>query len=140
LAELVQTVPIRAPLAGRIAGFRVVPGQVVHPEESLFEIHDLSTVWVKGFIYEQDADRVQLGQPAHVHFTAYPDLEVNGKVVRISPLMHERMRVLPVWVEVSNPDHLLKSGMLARMTIMDKPAGETESGDVAQLQPIEHTR
>ncbi len=48
--------------------------------------------------------------------------------------------MLPVWVEVSNPDHLLKGGMLARMTIMDKSAGETESGDVAQLQPIEPTR
>ena len=78
----------------------------------------------KGFVYERDANRVQLGQPAHVHFAAYPDLEANGKVVRISPLMHENMRVLPVWVEVSNPDHLLKSGMLARMTIMDESAGE----------------
>lgn len=140
LAELVQTLPVRAAVAGRIVGFHVVPSQVVHPDEPLFEIHDLSTVWVKGFIYEHDANRVQLGQPAHVHFTAYPDLEVDGKVVRISPLLHERMRVLPVWVEVANPDHLLKSGMLARMTIMDQSAGEIESDDVAQLQSIEPTR
>jgi membrane fusion protein, heavy metal efflux system len=76
-------------VSGQIAGFHVVPGQVVHPEEPLFEIHDLSTVWVKGFVYERDANRVQLGQPVHVHFTAYPDLEARGKVVRISPLMHE---------------------------------------------------
>jgi membrane fusion protein, heavy metal efflux system len=140
LSELVQTVPIRAPLAGRIVGFRVVPGQIVHPDEPLMEIHDLSTVWVRAFVHEQDANRVRLGQPAHVHFTAYPDLEANGKVVRISPLMHESMRVLPVWVEVSNPDGLLKSGMLARMTIMDESAGESGPGDVARLRPIEPTR
>ena len=140
LAQLVQSVAVRAPVSGHIVGFHVVPGQVVHPDEPLFEIHDLSKVWVKGFVYERDANRVELGQPANVHFTAYPDLEVDGKVVRISPLMDERMRVLPVWVEVANPDHLLKSGMLARMTIMDKSAGDSEPADVAQLKSIESNR
>ncbi len=140
LAELVQTVPIRAPLAGRIVDFRLVPGQVVHPEEALFEIQDLSSVWVKGFVYERDADRVHLGQPAHVHFAAYPELEASGKVVRISPLMHEEMRVLPVWVEVPNPDHLLKSGMLAQMTILDESYVDENSDEVAGLHPIESAR
>jgi len=140
LTELVQSVPVRAPVSGHVVGFRVVPGQVVHPDEPMFEIHDLSKVWVKGFVYERDASRVELGQPANVHFTAYPDLEVDGKVVRISPLMDERMRVLPVWVEVANPDHLLKSGMLARMTIMEKSAGDPEAADVAQLKSSQANR
>jgi cobalt-zinc-cadmium efflux system membrane fusion protein len=119
LAELVQTLPVRSPAAGQIADFHVVPGQVVHPEEPMFEIHDLSTVWVKAFIYERDANRVQPGQPARIRFTAYPNWEARGSVVRISPLMHERMRVLPVWIEVANPDRRLKSGMLARIAIME---------------------
>ena len=119
LAELVQTLPVRSPADGQIADFHVVPGQVVHPEEPMFEIHDLSTVWVKAFIYERDANRVQLGQPARIRFTAYPNLEAHGQVVRISPLMHDRMRVLPVWIEVANPDLRLKSGMLARIAIME---------------------
>ncbi|MFO7905868.1 MAG: efflux RND transporter periplasmic adaptor subunit [Planctomycetota bacterium] len=139
-SELVQTVPVRAPVAGRIVDFHVVPGQVVHPDEPLMEIHDLSAVWVKAFVYERDASRVQLGQPAHVHFTAYPGLKANGKVVRMSPLMHENMRVLPVWVEVANPDGLLKSGMLARMTIMEDVAGQSNPEDVARLRSIEPTR
>ena len=140
LAELVQAVPVRAPASGWLASFRVVPGQVVHPEEPMFEIHDLSTVWVKGFVYEQDANGVRLGQPVHVHFAAYPDLEASGNVVRISPLMHETMRVLPVWVEVSNPDQLLKSGMLARMTIMEESTTEERPDDVARLHPIAPTK
>ncbi|MCL4204149.1 MAG: efflux RND transporter periplasmic adaptor subunit [Pirellulaceae bacterium] len=140
LTELVQSVPLRSPMSGHVVAFRVVPGQVVHPGEPVFEIDDLSKVWVKGFVYERDANRVQLGQPANVHFTAYPDLEVNGKVVRISPLMDERMRVLPVWVEVANPDHLLKSGMLARMTIIEKSTGDSDAGDVAQLKSIRVNR
>jgi RND family efflux transporter MFP subunit len=140
LTELVQTVPVRAPAAGSIAGFRVVPGQVVHPEEPLFEIQDLSRVWVKGFVYESDANRVRLGQTVHVRFTAYPELEACGTLVRISPVMHDSMRVLPIWVEVSNPDHLLRSGMLARMTITNESAGEGDPEDVAGLHPIVPTR
>lgn len=92
ITELVQTVPVRAPAAGSIASFRVVPGQIVHPEEPLFEIQDLTRVWVKGFVYESDANRVRLGQTVHLRFTAYPELEACGTLVRISPVMHESMR------------------------------------------------
>ena len=136
-AELVQAVPVRAPAAGRIASFNIVPGQVVGRETTLFEIHDLSKVWVKGNVYEKDAHQVHLGQAAHVHFAAYPDLEAKGKVVRISPQMDEKMRVLPVWIEVDNPDHLLKDGMLASVTFMAKSVGGKTPGDMARLTRIE---
>ena len=71
-AEFVQTVPVRAPRAGRIVSFNVVPGQVVHRDEALFEIHDLSRVWVKGYVYERDVSRVELGQSARVNFRPIP--------------------------------------------------------------------
>jgi RND family efflux transporter MFP subunit len=140
VAQLVQTVPVRAPKDGRIVSFNVVPGQVVHRDEPLFEIHDLSRVWVKGHVFERDAGRVTLGQAAQVRFTAYPDLQALGKVVRISPTMDENERVLPVWVEVANPDHQLKDGMLARVSLLAQPASDPGPGGVAGLVPIESTR
>jgi len=121
LIDLAQTVPVRAPTSGLIVGFHALPGQVVHRDEALFEIHDLSRVWIKGFAYERDASRVEIGQPARVRFAAYPDFEAVGTVVRISPLMDANERVLPFWVEVANPEHRLKDGMLARVTVMPKP-------------------
>jgi len=136
-AELVQTVPVRAPAAGRIASFNIVPGQVVGRDTTLFEIHDLAKVWVKGNVYEKDAHQVHLGQVAHVHFAAYPDLEAKGKVVRISPQMDEKMRVLPVWIEVENTDHLLKDGMIARVTFMAESVGSKTPDDMARLTRIE---
>ena len=135
-ALLVQTVPVRAPTSGRIVSFNVVPGQVVHRDEPLFEIHDLSRVWVKGYVFERDASRVDLGQAANVRFPAYPELEASGTVVRISPTMDEKERVLPVWVEVANAEHLLKDGMLARVTLLAGTATERGPGPVAGLTPI----
>lgn len=136
LVDLVQTVPVRAPTSGLIVGFHVLPGQVAHRDEALFEIHDLSRVWVKGYVYERDASRVEPGQPARVQFPAFPDLEAVGKVVRISPQMDDHERVLPFWVEVANPEHRLLDGMLARVTVMAKPEGEDTKPGVAQLTPI----
>jgi cobalt-zinc-cadmium efflux system membrane fusion protein len=136
-AELVQTVPVRAPTSGRIVSFNVVPGQVVHRDEALFEIHDLSRVWVKAYVFERNISRVHLGQAATVRFAAYPQLEAKGTVVRISPTMDENERVLPVWVEVANADHLLKDGMLARVTLLATPTDEKGSAAVARLAPLE---
>ena len=91
-------------------------------------------------MYERDADRVEIGQPAHVRFAAYPDLVAKGQVVRISPLMDEKMRVLPVWVEVENRDELLKDGMLARITLLPNHSDDEASSAVARLTPFDAAR
>jgi len=140
-ANLLSAVPIRAPAAGWIVGFHVVPGQVVYPEGQFFEIHDLSKVWVKGYVFERDADEVAVGQTARVTFSAFPDLEAIGKVVRIAPMMDDNERVLPVWVEVDNPDRLLKEGMLARVAILAKPGtAGSAAAETSQLRPVEPRR
>lgn len=134
---LLASLPIRAPAAGWIVGFDVVPGQVARPEDRLFEIHDLSTVWVKGHVFERDASRIAVGQPARVTFSAFPNMEATGTVVRVAPMMDEGERVLPVWVEVENPERLLKEGMYARVTISPRldhaPDGASKT---ARLEPI----
>ena len=140
-ANLLAAVPIRAPVAGWIVGFDVVLGQVVHPEDRLFEIHDLSTVWVKGYVFERDAAGVAVGQSARVTFSAFPDLEAFGQVVRIAPMLDDNERVLPVWVEVDNPDRLLKEGMLARVAVLADAATTADKAiETAQLRPVEPQR
>ncbi|NUQ63033.1 MAG: efflux RND transporter periplasmic adaptor subunit [Pirellulales bacterium] len=133
--QFIESVPVRAPASGLIAALDVVPGQVVRSQDPLFEIHDLSNVWVKGYVFERDVHRVKLGQTARITFPAYPDLEAAGKVVRIAPMMEEHERVLPVWVEVANPDHLLKDGMLARVTVLAGAPGEEAISGAARLMP-----
>jgi cobalt-zinc-cadmium efflux system membrane fusion protein len=140
-ANLLSSVPIRAPVTGWIVAFDVIPGQVVHPEDRLFEVHDLSKVWVKGYVFERDAAQVAVGQRARVTFSAFPDLEGVGQVVRIAPTMDDNEQVLPVWVEVANPDRLLKEGMLARVAVLaDSAAVDGNASETAQLQPVEPRR
>lgn len=116
-SALINTVPVRASSDGLIAEFNVVQGQVVQPYDTLFEIQDLSRVWVKSFVFESDASRIRLGEEGDLTFPAFPDRHLNGSIVRIDPLVVAPLRVLPVWFEVENPDRQLREGMLARVVI-----------------------
>jgi hypothetical protein len=56
-------------------------------------------------------------------------------------MMEEAERVLPVWVEVDNPDRLLKEGMLARVTVLaGAGAASSLAAETAQLRPAEPRR
>ena len=51
----------------------------------LFEIADLSTVWVIAEVFEQDLGLIQIGQPVQITVTAYPGETFRGKVDFIYP-------------------------------------------------------
>ena len=57
--EIRTTLDVRAPIDGRITLFDLSIGQVVRPQDQLFEIHDVSRVVVRGFVHEQDSADVQ---------------------------------------------------------------------------------
>ncbi len=118
-ASLVTAVPLRSPSDGWVAGFDVVPGEIVRPTQVLFEMNELSKVWIKGHIYQQDAAIVHLGKTVQVTFPSQPELRVNGKVVRMAPLVASSKRVIPLWIEVDNSERRLVEGMLARIEIED---------------------
>jgi len=53
---------IRAPFAGAVVGKHITLGEVVTPETTVFELADLSEVWVYLTIYQKDLSRVRAGQ------------------------------------------------------------------------------
>lgn len=114
--ELVfATVPVRSLTAGRVLDFDVVLGQIVHENDSLFEVQDSSQVWIEGYVFERQATEIAVGQTADLNFPAYPELHLSGQVVRTAPALNASVPVLPVWIEVQNPQQNLKEGMLAEV-------------------------
>jgi len=113
---------VRAPQDGWIADFDLVPGQVVGAMEPLFEIHDLQTVWIKCYLFEDQAVRVQAGARAEIRFVFDADLAIEGRVVRVAPVPEGAQHVTAVWIEVANPENRLLEGMLARVKIEAEPS------------------
>ncbi|MFM8728051.1 MAG: efflux RND transporter periplasmic adaptor subunit, partial [Planctomycetaceae bacterium] len=67
---------LRSPISGTVTHADLAVGRIVSPSEHLFEILDLSTVWLKILVPENNLARVSLGQPLTLNLTAHPDQPV----------------------------------------------------------------
>ncbi len=115
--KLFETLPVRSPIDGFMVHFDVIPGQVVKAENPLFEIHDMSKVWVRGYVFEKDMPKVQIDQPVRIRLASDPTFVATAKLVRTNYVLNATERVMSVWAELDNPERRLKDNMLARLTI-----------------------
>lgn len=116
--KITETVPLRAPLGGSVVQFNKVLGQTVKANAPFFEVHDLSHVWVQGYLFERDVARVRTGQDVRVRLVADPRFLAEGTVVRSAGTFGVEDRTLSVWVELKKaPTHPLPYNLLARLTI-----------------------
>jgi len=111
-------ITIQAPRAGIVVHADVSVGQFVEPTEHLFEIHDLSKVYLVGQVFEGDAARVALGQDVRLRLPSQPDHVFAGKVYRTDYEVNHATRRLDVYAEAGNPDLALKPGVVGRMEIV----------------------
>ena len=95
-----------------VQGMRFMPGEV------LFEIADLSSVWMLADVSEQDVGLVHLGQEAKLRIVAYPDKAFSGKVVFLYPTIDTETRTAKVRVELANLGGLLKPAMFANVELV----------------------
>lgn len=124
--ERLSEAVVRAPIDGTILQKYVEEGQIIASGVSnvsggtpIVDIADMSSVYIETGIDEIDIGKVQIGQFATVIAEAYPELEFNGKIVRIAPeaKIEQNVTLFDVVVEVKNNDGKLKSGMNTRVEI-----------------------
>jgi len=87
------------------------------PGEMLYQIADLSAVWVVADVFEQDLALVKTGAKAKITINAYPDKVFTGNVTYVYPTLKPETRTVPVRVELANPGLLLKPGMFAQVEL-----------------------
>lgn len=110
---------VRAPASGTVIKRSISPGAIIKGElsEQLFEISDLSRIWVIANIYESDISKIMPGQPAIVSTISYSDRIYHGKVKRISNVLDLEKRVAEAVIELDNSDGKLKPGMFATVKL-----------------------
>jgi cobalt-zinc-cadmium efflux system membrane fusion protein len=116
---------ITAPFAGTVIGKKAVQGELAQPDTPLFEVADLSTVWIDTHLYEKDLARVRTGSSAEVSVAAYPNERFKGTVAYIASVMDSETRTVPARVTLANPDGRLKLGMFATTSISTAAAGKS---------------
>lgn len=106
-----------SPIAGRVVERHATRGESVSPDDTLFIVADLSSVWIIGRVYEQQVAQVQAGMPATLTLNAWPGQIWQGTVDYVGAMVDETTRTLPIRVELANPDGRLRPGLFGTLQL-----------------------
>ncbi|MEK7737917.1 MAG: efflux RND transporter periplasmic adaptor subunit, partial [Pseudomonadota bacterium] len=115
--ETRRTLTFRSPVSGIVTEKKALQGMRFMPGEVLYQIADLSAVWVIADVFEQDIGLVKTGAKAQVKINAYPDKLFEGRITYVYPTLKTETRTVPVRIELANPGALLKPGMYAQVEL-----------------------
>ncbi len=120
---------IRSPISGHVIKKYIREGQYVDEGMPLYEVADLSTVWIQAQVYEDDMSFLPLDQShapgdyaaSGVTVTAttraFPNEPFQGRLAFIYPHVDEATRTVTVRCELPNPGHKLRPGTTATINI-----------------------
>ena len=96
---------------------KTVVGASVDAKMTLFEVADLSAVWIEADVYEKDIPFLQVGQEIEATVESCPNRTFTGKLALIYPRLEAATRTNRVRLKLDNPQHELRPGMFATVRI-----------------------
>jgi Cu(I)/Ag(I) efflux system membrane fusion protein len=109
----VTNITLNSPISGYVITRNAFPKQRITPETELYNIVDLSRVWIMADVFENEASMVRLDQQATVSLAYGRGRSFRAKVNYIQPQVDPMTRTLKVRLEAENPEILLKPDMYA---------------------------
>jgi len=117
-SETVQsTSGITAPRNGVVLKKNVTLGSMVSPADTLYEVADLSRVWLDMTVYPKDVERLKLGQKVVFVSDALVDQTFVGTIQYLQPALQDINQTFVARVFLDNPKGVLRPGMLGQATI-----------------------
>jgi Cu(I)/Ag(I) efflux system membrane fusion protein len=139
----VRTLTLYSPVSGFVTQKMAVLGMKVMPGEKLFDIADLSDIWIIADIYEYEMPFVKVGQQAKITLSYFPGKELSSKIDYIYPTISADTRTAKVRLTLPNPGGQLKPQMFTnveiridlgkKLTIPDSAVIDTGKGQVVYV-------
>jgi RND family efflux transporter MFP subunit len=112
-----RTMTMYAPRDGFVMKRNVFERSYITPDTELYEIADLSSVWVHAEIYEYELPYVHVGQEVSMQLSYFPGKTYAGKITYIYPTIDPATRTAKVRLEFANPGFELKPDMFAEVEL-----------------------
>ena len=111
--QVTRTLNVFSDIGGYVVQKMAYQGMKVTPADTLYDIADLSRVWVVADVYEYNLSSVTLGMQGVISVASIPGKEWKGKISFISPTVEGQTRTVKVRLEVDNTRGDLKPEMFA---------------------------
>ncbi|NCV86123.1 MAG: efflux RND transporter periplasmic adaptor subunit, partial [Oxalobacteraceae bacterium] len=108
---------IRSPISGLVAMRYAQPGEKVSADNKLLDIVNLRKMELEAAVPTNDIANVALNQRVMLRVEGLAQ-QFEGKVVRINPATQAGSRSVLVYVQIDNPQGLLRAGMFAEAQLV----------------------
>lgn len=108
---------VTAPRSGIIILRDVDPGELIEADKALFQVSDLSRVWLVAQVFEKDVTKIRRGLPVRVKVDSLPKEVFSGTLDFVDSRIEPTTRTLPVRATIDNPARHLVPEMFARLIV-----------------------
>lgn len=111
---------IQADVSGYVTDRKVNVGDYISRGQSIYEIADLSQVWVLFDVYEQDMAWIKKGDKVSFTVASIPGETFEGTISFLDPVIDAKTRVAKARIEMANSGLKLKPEMFVSGTVEAK--------------------
>jgi Cu(I)/Ag(I) efflux system membrane fusion protein len=115
--KIKKNLHIHSPFTGVVLAVGAREGQYVTPRTELYQIADLSRVWVYVDVYENEIPWVKVADRAEMRVESLPGRIFEGTMSYVYPYLERKTRTVKVRLEFDNSDLALKPDMFANVTL-----------------------
>jgi Cu(I)/Ag(I) efflux system membrane fusion protein len=113
----VRTLVLHSPVNGYVVQKMALQGMRVMPGEKLFDIADLSTVWIISDVYEYELPVIKVGGIAKLTLSYFPGKVFSSRIEYVYPTLSGETRTVKVRFSIPNPAGQLKPQMFTNVEV-----------------------
>jgi len=119
--------PIQADVSGYVTSKMINLGDYVRKGETIYEITNLSKVWILFDVYESDINWIKKGDKVDFTIASFPGESFTGSITWLDPVINPKTRVAKARVEFNNSNGKLKPEMFASGVVETKLSNKSKA-------------
>ena len=123
--KAIQQFPITADVSGIVIAKKVNLGDYVERGVPIYEIADVSSLWVLFDVYENELNWVKVGDQIKYTVASLPGENFEGTISFLDPIINPQTRVSTARVEIKNNKNLLKPEMFVTGVLKNNASKNT---------------
>ncbi|MBF0329706.1 MAG: efflux RND transporter periplasmic adaptor subunit [Nitrospirae bacterium] len=113
----IRTFTVYSPSSGYVVQKNALRGMKITAGEKLFDVADISTLWIVADIYEYELPMIRIGQTAQISINSLPGKIFSSKIDYVYPSLSGDTRTAKVRFTIPNISEALKPQMFTNIEI-----------------------